>query len=281
MKLLIVTGLSGAGKTQAVNCLEDLGYYCVDNMPPRLINNFLALADEGSPDLEKVAFVADMRGGQFFGELSRVLDELDAEGRDYKVMFLEASEPVLIKRYKETRRTHPLSKDGSAAEGIEKEIVQLAAIRKRASYIIDTSNLKTAELWTEVKRLILTGAEDSFLVTVESFGYKNGIPAEADWVLDARFVPNPYYVPSLRHLTGNNAKIRDYVMRQGLARHFVDTVTSLVLDLIPRYEHEGKSNLFIAVGCTGGRHRSVALVNTIAERLNTSGKHVVKIHRDL
>ena len=281
MKLIIVTGLSGAGKSQAVNCLEDLGWYCVDNMPPRLIKNFLSIADEGSPDLEKVAFVADMRGGQFFSDLTNVLDELDAEGRDYKIMFLEASRPVLIKRYKETRRTHPLSKDGTVEEGISKEIAQLAGIRHRASYIIDTSNLKPAALWAEIKRLLLSKSEDSFIVTVESFGYKNGLPADADWVLDARFVPNPYYVPSLKALTGNNAKIREFVMRQGLAQHFVDTVSSLVLDLIPRYEQEGKSNLVIAIGCTGGRHRSVALVNAIADRLKAAGKRIVIIHRDL
>ncbi len=281
MKLIIVTGLSGAGKSQAVHCLEDLGYYCIDNMPPRLIPNFLSLADEASPDLSKAAFVTDMRGGQFFGDLSRVLDELDAQGRAYTIMFLEASRPVLVKRYKETRRAHPLSKDGTIEQGIDREIEQLSAIRARASFIIDTSNLKPASLWAEIRRLLLSEAEDSFLITIESFGFKNGLPPDADWVLDARFVPNPYYVPSLKNLTGNNAKVRDYVMRQEIASSFVERIASLIAELIPSYEREGKSNLVIAVGCTGGRHRSVVLVNALSERLASCGRQVVTIHRDL
>lgn len=283
METIIITGLSGAGKTHAIQCMEDLGYYCIDNMPPRLIGEFLKLAENGSMGIDKAAFVVDIRGGRFFAELKECLDELRRQGREYKIMFLEASDDALVRRYKETRRTHPLASGTTTQKGIAEERRMLAEIRKAASFIIDTTNLKTAGLNEEIKRLLLTEEipETSFSITVESFGYKHGMPQEADWVLDARFLPNPFYVPSLKKLTGNNMKIRHYVMKEELAQNFAGRVVGLALDLIPSYIKEGKYRLVIAIGCTGGQHRSVALTNELADRFRELGKQVVVIHRDL
>ena len=283
METIIVTGLSGAGKSHAIHCMEDLGYYCIDNMPPRLIGEFLKLADNGMGDIEKCAFVVDIRGGRFFEELKDALDALEAQGTEFKIMFLEASDAALVRRYKETRRTHPLAGESTTQQGIAMERELLADIRSRASFIIDTTNLKTAGLNAEIKRLLIGGEEekDSFTITVMSFGFKNGMPQEADWVLDARFLPNPFYVPSLKPLTGNNKKIREYVMKEPLAKDFAGRVVGLALDLIPSYIREGKYHLVIAIGCTGGQHRSVALTNELADRFKELGKHVVVIHREL
>lgn len=283
METIIVTGLSGAGKSHAIHCMEDLGYYCIDNMPPRLIGEFLKLADNGMGDIEKCAFVVDIRGGRFFEELKDALDELEQQGTQFKIMFLEASDAALVRRYQETRRTHPLAGESTTQHGIEEERKLLSDIRKRASFVIDTTNLKTAGLNAEIKRLLIGGEEEkeSFTITVMSFGFKNGMPQEADWVLDARFLPNPFYVPSLKKLTGNNKKIRDYVMKEPLAKDFAGRVVGLALDLIPSYIREGKYHLIIAIGCTGGQHRSVALTNELGDRFRELGKHVVVLHREL
>lgn len=281
MELIIITGLSGAGKSQAVNCMEDLGYYCVDNMPPKLIKEFIGLAESGSGGIDKAAFVVDIRQGGFFEDLKTCLDDLGRAGREYRIMFLEASDRVLIKRFKESRRNHPLDK-GSVQKGIDSERLRLADIRKQASFIIDTSNFKPSDLSEEIKQLLSPGLrEDSFTITVESFGYKHGIPADADWVLDARFIPNPFYLASLKNLTGNNRKVRDYVMRSKLSRDFVGRIIGLAVDITPGYINEGKYSLVLAIGCTGGQHRSVAIVNELADRFTAIGKHVVVIHRDL
>ena len=280
MELIIVTGLSGAGKSHALHCLEDLGFYCVDNLPPSLIDDFLELS-ESNEEIDRVAFGVDARGGQFFGDFENTIEELK-KTLDVKLMFFEASDSVLIRRYKETRRNHPLSRDGNIASGIEKERTALEGIRKRATFIIDTSNLKTASLNAEIKSLLDPGvAPESFTITVESFGYKKGIPQEADWVLDARFLPNPFYVPSLKKLTGNNAKVKEYVMKNKEAQNFVARVCGMAMDMIPSYIREGKYDLTIAIGCTGGRHRSVATANALADHFNELGKRVVLIHRDL
>lgn len=281
MEVIIVTGLSGAGKSQAVNCMEDLGYYCIDNMPPRLIGEFLSLAANGSADIDKAAFVVDIRQGDFFEDLRDCLDSLRKGGTEYRIMFLEASDSVLLRRYKETRRSHPLDRS-SIQKGIRSEREKLAEIRKQASYIIDTSNFKTADLNEEIKQLLNPGErEGSFAITLESFGFKHGIPQEADWVLDARFLPNPFYLASLKKLTGNNQKVRNYVMKNELAKDFVARVVGLAEDTIPGYIKEGKYSLTIAIGCTGGQHRSVACVNEVAEHFRELGKHVMVIHRDL
>lgn len=280
MEVIIVTGLSGAGKSQAMNCIEDLGYYCVDNMPPKFISEFVSLA-ERSTEIEKAAFVVDIRQGAFFSDLKDCLEDFEKQGREYKIMFLEASDRVLVRRYKETRRNHPLSKDSITA-GIKAERELLSEVRKSASYVIDTSSYKTADLNAEIKKLLAKGeTEANFTITLMSFGYKHGIPADADWVLDARFIPNPYYIPSLKKLTGNNKKIREFVMKHQIARDFTGRVVGLALDLMPGYIQEGKYNLVIAIGCTGGHHRSVAIANELHERFTELGKHTVVIHRDL
>lgn len=281
MEVIIITGLSGAGKSQAVNCMEDLGYYCIDNMPPRLIREFISLAESGTSGIDKAAFVVDIRQGSFFEDLKEALENLKKSGTDYRILFLEASDRVLLRRYKETRRSHPMDKT-SIQKGIQSEREKLAEIRKQASFIIDTSNFKTADLNAEIKQRLNPGErEENFTITVESFGFKYGVPQEADWVMDARFLPNPFYLNSLKKLTGNNRKVRDYVMKSPLAQDFVGRIVGLAVDTIPGYIKEGKYSLVIAIGCTGGQHRSVACANEIADHFRELGKHVVVIHRDL
>ena len=281
MEVIIITGLSGAGKSQAVNCMEDLGYYCIDNMPPRLIREFISLVESGTSGIDKAAFVVDIRQGSFFEDLKETLDNLKKSGTDYRILFLEASDRVLLRRYKETRRSHPMDRT-SVQKGIQSEREKLAEIRKQASFIIDTSNFKTADLNAEIKQRLNPGErEENFTITVESFGFKHGVPQEADWVLDARFLPNPFYLNSLKKLTGNNRKVRDYVMKSPLAKNFVGRIVGLAVDTIPGYIKEGKYSLVVAIGCTGGQHRSVACANEIADHFRELGKHVVVIHRDL
>ena len=279
MELIIVTGLSGAGKSHAVNCLEDIGYYCVDNMPPKLMNEFIRLAQDRG-EFSKVAFVTDIRGGQFFDELEESLADLDADGINYKIMFLEASTPEIVRRYKETRRAHPLAPDGNIQAGIEKERKKLAHVREMASFVIDTTDFNTARLNSAIKNLLGAEDKDSFSLTVMSFGFKNGMPQEADWVFDVRFLPNPFYVPRLKVLTGRNNKVKDYVLASDEAVKFAGRITGLVLDLIPSYIREGKYHLTIAIGCTGGRHRSVVMAEEIARRLIENGRRPVVMHRD-
>lgn len=282
MNTVIITGLSGAGKTQAMNCLEDLGYYCIDNMPPALIESFMKLAASEESRIEKAAFAIDVRGGDFFTDMEKALDDLTAKGIQYKILFLEASERVLIRRFNETRRQHPLSGGGSTLQDIQREKEIMKNLRDRADFIIDTSNMKVARLWQEIKDLMTSGeSEKTFVVNVMSFGYKKGIPLAADMVFDMRFVPNPYYVKSLRALTGNNKKVQDYVLRQEVTQDFLERVEKLICDMIPFYMKEGKYNLNLAFGCTGGHHRSVATANEMAERLKQQGKRVTLEHRDL
>lgn len=282
MNTVIITGLSGAGKTQAMNCLEDLGYYCIDNMPPALIESFMKLAASEESRIEKAAFAIDVRGGEFFTDMEKALDDLTAKGIHYKILFLEASERVLIRRFNETRRQHPLSGGGSTTQDIQREKEIMKNLRDRADFIIDTSNMKVARLWQEIKDLMTSGeSEKTFVVNVMSFGYKKGIPLAADMVFDMRFVPNPYYVKSLRALTGNNKKVQDYVLRQEVTQDFLERVEKLICDMIPFYMKEGKYNLNLAFGCTGGHHRSVATANEMAECLKQQGKRVTLEHRDL
>ncbi len=282
MQFVIVTGLSGAGKSQAINCLEDLGYFCIDNLPPALIKDFVQLRRQDKVKISKAAFVVDIRGGEFFDDLVESLSDLNKTGMDYKVLFLEASDQVLLRRYKETRRTHPLSEFGLIQEGIAAERERLSDIRKQADYIVDTSDMKAARLNEEIRRLFLSeeGAA-AFTITIKSFGYKNGIPLDADMVLDMRFLPNPFYLSSLRKLTGNNRKVIDYVMGKPEAKDFVNKMHSLVVELIPLYTREGKPNLVLAFGCTGGQHRSVAMANVFTELFQKEGIRVLTIHRDL
>ena len=281
MDVIIVTGLSGAGKSQAINCMEDLGYYCIDNMPPALIKDFISLSIQDKMKIEKAAFVIDIRGGEFFDDLKSSLSDLKSAGMNFKVMFLEASDEVLIRRFNETRRTHPLACAGGTIEGIKEERKRLFEIRKIADYIIDTSNMKSVKLSEEIKNLLTNSVDSSFTITIQSFGYKYGIPLDADMVFDMRFIPNPYYLASMKKLTGNSEKVKNYVMKFPETQKFVETVHELINSLIPLYIREGKFHLVLAFGCTGGQHRSVTMANEFTGIFVGEGKRVVTVHRDI
>ena len=271
MKIIIVTGMSGAGKSTALNVLEDEGYYCVDNMPISLMPKFAELADGHNQDkgYNNIALGIDIRSGHSLAELDSVLDYMKEKKYEYTIVFLESSDEVLIKRYKETRRAHPLAKDGRVDKAIMLEREQLKFLKQRADVIIDTSQLLTREFKEELEKIVLGRKEfNNLMVTVLSFGFKYGIPSDADIVFDVRFLPNPYYVEELRPLTGNDKKIQDYVMKAPEAEEFLERVDGLIQFLLPNYVKEGKSSLVIAVGCTGGKHRSVTLANAIAKRLS-------------
>lgn len=283
MNVVIVTGLSGAGKSNAADWFEDQGYYCVDNMPPALIRNFIQLTAYSSAPIRNAAFVVDVRGGAFFTDLNQSIDYLQQiEAIDCRVLFVEASDETLIKRYNETRRNHPLSEGSTTREVIEQEREKLSDLRQRADYIIDTTNMKVAGFKLEMERLFIKDEPKSaFAVNVISFGYKHGIPLETDLVFDMRFIPNPYYVPSLKKLTGNNKKVFQYVMKQDIAKTFAVRLEEMTDDIIPCYMKEGKYHLNIAFGCTGGQHRSVTMANHMAEVFRKKGYRVTLSHRDL
>lgn len=284
MKFLIVTGMSGAGKSNAVKILEDMGFYCIDNMPPRLINQFIELSDMGTGEIEKAAFVIDIRGGEFFDDLTHSINELKSAGRKFQILFLEASDEVLIRRYKETRRTHPMSGGEGIHAGIKRERQRLQDIRKMSDFIIDTSIMKPNQLRQAIQEIFDNeeeGMTNRLSITVMSFGYKYGIPLDADNVFDMRFIPNPFYLKSLKKLTGNNRKVREYVMKWDETKIFIENANRLITDLVPYYIKQGKSSLVISFGCTGGQHRSVAVANEFYELLKSEGYRVNLIHRDL
>ena len=282
MQVLIVTGLSGAGKSQAVNCLEDQGYYCVDNMPLPLVKNFLELTSTSSENLEKVAFVVDVRGAQFNTSIKEEMDSLVEQGIELKIIFLEASSEVIVRRYSETRRVHPVTGNSPTVADIEREREILKDIRSLADFIIDTSKMKTAQLKNElIKVLSEKEREETFVINVMSFGFKNGIPIAADMVFDMRFIPNPYYVPSLKKATGNNRRVREYVMKHIESQMFVKNLSKLINDIIPCYAREGKHHINLAFGCTGGQHRSVSMANEFYEMFVKQGRQVTLEHRDI
>ncbi len=283
MKVAIITGMSGAGRSSAANWFEDQDYYCVDNMPPALIDNFLELAARDRKRLDKVAFVTDLRSGGFFDDLSKVIDELVSRPEiELNVLFLEASISEIVRRYNAVRRKHPLTGTEASPAVIEDEIELLREIRQRADYIVDTTGLKVAELNAELSKLIYgENATPDFSINISSFGFKYGIPSEVDIMFDVRFLPNPYYIPSLKKLTGNNKKIVDYIFRSELASEFVDESHALIKSMIRGYVKEGKYHLNIAFGCTGGHHRSVAIANAVAEKFKEDGMRVKVNHRDL
>ncbi|MBQ9015419.1 MAG: RNase adapter RapZ [Firmicutes bacterium] len=281
MKTIIITGLSGAGKTQAIDCLEDLGYYCIDNMPPALIKSFIELTRSGHT-IDNAAFVVDVRSRAFFDDFQSVLEELDRSEIDYKLLYLEASDRVLLRRYSETRRVHPLSAGGPVEAGLVQERELLTEIRAAADYIIDTSNIKVAEFWAQLRQLVTSEEDQStFMINIMSFGFKNGTPPGMDIVFDTRFIPNPYYVQSLRKLTGNNQKVSRFVLKHEITQTFLQQVVSMVERLAPYYMKEGKYGLNIGIGCTGGHHRSVAVANEFHRRLREKGHHATIEHRDL
>ena len=282
MKLVIVTGMSGAGKTIALKMLEDIGFYCVDNLPISLVDKFVQLVSEGT-SIEKAALGLDIRSGEELGNLDEILENWRRSNVDVQVLFLDANDAVLIKRYKETRRTHPLAGAGRLENGIEKEREKLAFLKNEADYIIDTSMLLTRELRKELEKIFLQDARyKNMYVTVLSFGFKYGIPEDADLVFDVRFLPNPYYDEHLRPLTGQVQAVRDYVMQGGTADAFLKKLYDMIDFLLPNYINEGKNQLVIAVGCTGGKHRSVTIARALYEHLEAAGEYGIRIdHRDI
>lgn len=283
MRFVIVTGMSGGGKRTALKMLEDAGFYCVDNLPVSLIEKFVELISMPNSEITKVALGLDVRADQSFEETTRILTELKDKGYKFEILFMDADEDSLIKRYKETRRVHPLAVEGRVGEGVRKERQVLETIRKNADYIIDTSNLLTRELKEELDRIFVKNEEyNSLMVTVMSFGFKHGIPAEADLVFDVRFLPNPFYIDELKHKTGNDKEVQDYVMGFDEAGIFLDKLNDMMQFLIPNYVKEGKYRLVIAIGCTGGKHRSVTLANELYRKMRDSGNYGINIyHRDV
>lgn len=283
MRLVIVTGMSGAGKTTALKMLEDMGYFCVDNLPIPLLTRFVELFSEPGEEIKNIALGIDVRGGQDFSGLQEVLDEMDEKQVSYEILFLDAQDDVLIKRYKETRRQHPLSGSGRVDTGIAKEREKIMFLKMRATYILDTSKMLTRELKLELEKIFVKGESFCNLyITVMSFGFKYGIPQDADLVFDVRFLPNPYYIDELKEKTGNDPEVQDYVMENEKAQMFLDKLTDMVDFLIPNYILEGKNQLIIAIGCTGGKHRSVTLANALYQKLDKQENYGVRIeHRDI
>lgn len=283
MRFVVVTGMSGGGKRTAMKMLEDAGYYCVDNLPIPLIDKFVELLTTPNSEVTKIALGIDVRADQNFADAEKILDNLMANGYEIEIAFMDASDQVLIKRYKESRRMHPLAINGSVEEGIKKERRILENIKKKSNYVFDTSNLLTRVLKEEMDKIFVNGEEyNSLMLRVLSFGFKYGIPVDADMVFDVRFLPNPFYIDDLKHHTGNEKCVRDYVMSFQEAHDFRDKLVDMVQFLIPNYVKEGKHQLVIAIGCTGGKHRSVTLANELYEAIKDKGNYGITIsHRDV
>ena len=284
MKFVILTGMSGAGKSTALKMMEDIGFFCVDNLPIALLEKFVELSSmQQNAELQKVAVGIDIRSGQALEELRDVLDRIRHAGSGYEILFLDAEDSVLVKRYKETRRNHPLAGGERVDRGIEEERRRLAFLKERANYIIDTSRLLTRELKAELDKIFVQNQDyKNLFITILSFGFKYGIPADSDLVFDVRFLPNPYYVEGLRAKTGNDDEIRDYVLQYPEAHDFLHKLGDMLEFLIPNYITEGKNQLVISVGCTGGKHRSVTLANELYRLLSKSSEYGLKIeHRDI
>lgn len=282
MEFVILTGMSGAGKSQAIKVLEDINYYCMDNMPPALLPNFAELCKGSSKEVNKVAVVVDIRGGIFFKDLFDSLEILRNKGIKYRVLFLDASDEELVKRYKELRRPHPLSTTGTIIDGIQEERILLNEVKQKSDYIINTSNMKLGRLKEEILSIFLNGKISHNLnITVMSFGYKYGIPQDSDLVFDVRFLPNPYYIEELKHYTGNNANVQEYVMGFDTTIIFIEKLVDMLKFLMPLYIKEGKSNIVLSIGCTGGKHRSVTISNKIADILSEENYRVLLNHRDV
>ena len=280
MRFVIVTGMSGGGKSTTLKMLEDMGFYCVDNLPVSLLEELIT---QPGTELTKVALGLDVRSGQSFMELPTIIDNLSEKNIDVEILYLEASERALIKRYKETRRIHPLSPDGRVEDGVTRERGMLEKIKQKATYVIDTTNLLTRELKAQLDEIFVKDkAYNNLMVSVVSFGFKHGIPVDADLVFDVRFLPNPYYIDELKTKTGLDSEVRDYVMQFQEAGEFLDKITELLKFLIPNYIKEGKYSLVVAIGCTGGKHRSVTLARELYNRLEEDDSCGLKLyHRDV
>lgn len=283
MRFVIVTGMSGGGKSTALRMLEDAGFYCVDNLPVPLIEKFVELIAMPNSEVTKVALGLDVRADQPFEDVQKILEKLRENAYSFEILFMEAGDAELLRRYKETRRVHPLSPDGRIEDGIRKERRILKDMKNKADYVIDTSRLLTRELKEELDRIFVRNEQyNSLMVTILSFGFKHGIPADADLVFDVRFLPNPFYIEELKYKTGNNKEVQDYVMSFEEAHIFIDKLSDMIRFLIPNYVKEGKYQLVIGIGCTGGKHRSVTFANELYSRLKDKGDYGLKIaHRDV
>jgi RNase adapter protein RapZ len=282
MRFVIVTGISGAGKSQVVKHMEDLGFFCVDNMPPALIPKFAEICFQSAGKMEKIALVVDIRGRELLNDLFPGLNALKEAGLSYEILFLEASDEALIKRYKETRRSHPLAPDGRVLKGIKEERKILHEIKNKANHIIDTSNLSTRQLKEEIVNIFVEGKTyRGIIINIISFGFKYGTPMDCDLVFDVRFIPNPYYISSMKKLTGKHETVRDFVLNCKEKEDFLVRLGDMLDFLIPNYIKEGKSQLVIGIGCTGGRHRSVAIADSLFKSLMEKQHRVVIEHRDI
>ncbi len=280
-RIIVVTGMSGSGKTQACRCLEDLGYFCVDNLPPVFIPKFVELCSHASSHVTKVVFVVDTRSREFFDKLVSILEDMDKKNLEYEMLFMDASDDAIIRRYKETRRRHPMAPSSRISDGVAKERSRLESVRGKATYLIDTSNMSKAELRDKIKLLFGKTEGSTMNISVLSFGFKYGMPLDADIVLDVRFLPNPFYVESLKHKSGSVAAVAEYIAEKPVTQEFLKRLDNLVEFLVPQYVKEGKSQLVIAVGCTGGMHRSVFIAKHIFELISNNGYTVNLEHRDL
>ena len=281
MRLTIITGMSGAGKTVAVQCLEDMGYFCIDNLPPMLLLKFIEMIDQSQNKMDKIAVVMDLRGRAFFRHLSKALDEIAK--KDWiiqKILFLEASDEVLIRRYKETRRNHPLAPHGRISEGIKRERALLSEIKGQAQIILDSSGLKPVQLKNKIQEHFSASNDDTFSVHIFSFGFKSGSPIDADLLFDVRFLPNPYYVEKLRILTGLDESVSSYVLKYAETKQFLEKFIDLLAFTLPYYQKEGKRQVVIGIGCTGGQHRSVTIAEYISRYFAGTYRTVVT-HRDI
>ena len=283
MRLVIVTGMSGGGKSTAIHMLEDSGYYCVDNLPISLMQKFVELITLPGSNITKVALGLDVRNGQYFGEAPVIIRTLKEKGYSIEILFMDADDKVLVKRYKESRRLHPLSPEGRVEDGIRKERKILGQIKKEADYVINTSQLLTRELRQELDRIFVQNENyNSLMITILSFGFKYGIPSDADLVFDVRFLPNPFYIDELKPLTGNDKPVQDYVKSFAECGEFVDKLYDMLEFLIPGYINEGKYQLVVAIGCTGGQHRSVTIANELYKKMDGQGNYGLKIsNRDI
>jgi UPF0042 nucleotide-binding protein len=282
MRFVIVTGMSGAGKSLVTKYLEDIGFFCVDNLPPALIPKFAEISAQSEGKMEKIALVIDIRGGELLHDLFPALAEVKESGFTYEILFLEADDDVLIKRYKESRRQHPLSPEGRLLKGIREERKALQVIKSKANYIIDTSTLITRQLKQEINGIFLEGKTfKGIIINIVSFGFKYGIPTDCDLVFDVRFIPNPYYIAPMKHQTGKDAMVKDFVLDAPETKEFLAKLEDMLDFLIPNYIKEGKSQLDIGIGCTGGRHRSVAIADDVYRRLEEKKHRVIIEHRDI
>ena len=280
-RLVIVTGMSGAGKTQACRYMEDLGYFVVDNLPPIFIPKFVELCRHAGGHVGKVVLVVDTRSHEFFDTFVHVLEEMDRDDLPYEMLFMDATDPVIIRRYKETRRRHPMAPASRISEGIAKERDLLAPVRAKATYIVDTSELRKVDLRDKIHRIFGSAEGEQMNINVLSFGFKFGMPLDADLVFDVRFLPNPFYIESLRHKSGAVPEVAEYIGKWAVTQEFEQRLDSLIDFLIPQYIKEGKSQLVIAVGCTGGMHRSVFIAKHLFDMLTSRGYQAKLAHRDL